>query len=300
MCNARPWAQIIRALWVVLALALLQGCSAIKLAYNNAPEFGYWWLDGYADLNDAQSLTVRADLASLLAWHRAQELPRLAELLQKTQRLAVADVSPATVCGVFVDVRQRLDAVTTQAEKPVVNLVLSLGPAQISSIEKKLGKGNTEWRGDWLQISDAERLNKRVKANVERAEEFYGKLEDRQVATLRASLEASTFDVQKAYAERLRRQQDLLQTLRTLAGNGGSANTPKASVADATTALRAYLDRSINSPNPAYKAYSDKLTQENCTAFAQVHNTTTPEQRTRAARRLAAYERDARELNSQR
>ena len=39
---------------------------------------------------------------------------------------------------------------------------------------------------------------------------------------------------------------------------------------------------------------------DNCRAFAQLHNSTTAEQRERAGRRLAAYERDARELAAQR
>ena len=58
--------------------------------------------------------------------------------------------------------------------------------------------------------------------------------------------------------------------------------------------------RANQSPNPAYRAYSDKLTQESCVSFSLLHYSTTPEQRARAVRRLAAYERDARELGSQR
>jgi hypothetical protein len=296
---------IIRALLAVLALALLQACSAIKLAYNNVPEFGYWWLDAYVDFSDSQSLAVRADLARLLAWHRAEELPRLAELLQKAQRLAASDVTPAAVCSMFADIRQRLDAVTTQAEKPVVSLALSLNPNQLANIDKKFNKGNTEWRNEWLQVTAPERNDKRLKANVERAEEFYGKLEDRQVAALRTALDASAYDAQKSYTERLRRQQDLLQTLRGITGVNGNAgagpsNTAKPSTLEATSALRTYLERSVSSPNPAFKTYSDKLTQESCAQFAQLHNSATADQRTRAVRRLAAYERDARELNSQR
>jgi hypothetical protein len=286
----------------VAALLLLQACSAIKLAYNNAPEFGYWWLDSYVDFNESQSLKVREELARLLLWHRTDELPKIAELLQKAQRLASADMTPAPVCALFADVRTRINATTTQAETAAVALAMSLTPDQIAHIEKKFAKNNVEWRGDWLQLSPAQRFDKRLKSNQERSEEFYGKLEDRQISTLRAGLEASVFDAQLSYAERTRRQQDLLNVLRQASGNGNSngASAAKPSQVDVLIALRAYLDRSLNSPNPAYRAYSDKLITESCTLFAQVHNSTTPDQRTRAVRRLAAYERDARELNSQR
>lgn len=80
-------------------------------------------------------------------------------------------------------------------------------------------------------------------------------------------------------------------------------NTPGAAkppAAEVLAQLRAYRDRVTQSPNPAYQAYSDKLTRESCASFATLHNSTTAEQRRRGAGRLGAYERDARELNSQR
>lgn len=285
-------------LWVVAALTLLQGCSAIKLAYNNAPEFGYWWLDAYADFNESQSPKVRAELSRLLLWHRTEELPKIAELLQKAQRLATADTSAAPVCALFADTRLRFNAVTAQAEPATVSLAMSLSPDQITHIERKFAKNNAEWRSDWLKLTPPERIEKRLKSNLERSEEFYGKLEDRQLAALRSGLEGSMYDTELAHTERLRRQQDLLQTLKLITGAGGA--TPKPNPVEATAALRAYVERSMNSPNPAYRAYNDKIILESCTLFALLHNGTTPEQRSRAVRRLAAYERDARELNSQR
>jgi hypothetical protein len=87
--------------WCCWQAVLLQGCSAVKLAYNNAPELAYWWIDGYADLDDAQSLKVREELARLQQWHRTNELPRIAELLQRTRQLALADTTPEQVCTLF-------------------------------------------------------------------------------------------------------------------------------------------------------------------------------------------------------
>ena len=59
----------------VLALAVgLQGCSVMKIAYNQGPELAYWHLDGHFDFTDAQTLQVKTELARLqvepcgLAW----------------------------------------------------------------------------------------------------------------------------------------------------------------------------------------------------------------------------------------
>ena len=284
--------RIIGWLFAALGLALLQACSAIKLAYNNAPEFGYWWLDGYVDYQGEQGPRVRDELARLHQWHRVNELPKIADLLQKVQKLAATDIAPAQVCGVFNDTRERFNAVTTNVENAAAVLASSLKAEQLAHIQRKFDKGNDDWRREWLTLSAPERLQRRLKSNTERAEEFYGKLEERQVATLRATLENSGFDAQMSVTERLRRQQDLMQTLKAVSG--------KTSADDVLPALRAYVARANNSPNPAYRAYSDKLTQESCASFALLHNSTTPEQRRRAVGRLAAYERDARELSSQR
>ena len=289
------WKRIIGLLGVLVALLFLPGCSAVKLAYNNVPELAYWWLDGYVDLSDAQSLRVREEVGRLHQWHRGTELPKIADLLQKIQRLAPADTTPEQICGLFADARNRIDALITQAEPASVALAMTLSAAQLAHIEGKYAKANIEWREEWSKGSDAERQARRLKSSIERSEQFYGNLEERQIAVLRNAISRSEFDPQLSYAERLRRQQDLLQTLRSI-----SAVAPRASVAQATSALRAYLDRSIHSPNPAYRAYADRSILESCRSIAQLHNATTPEQRERATRRLAAYERDARELAAQR
>lgn len=289
--------RIIGWLFAALLLALLQACSAIKLAYNNAPEFAYWWLDGYVDFQSEQSPRVRDELSRLLAWHREQELPKIAMLLQKVQRLAAADITPAQVCAVYDETRERFNALTRQAEGPAVWLAGNLTAEQLRHIESKFAKVNADYQREWGRLPPQERLERRLKMNVERAEEFYGRLEDAQLSALKGALESSLYNPQLNTAERQRRQQDLMQTLRNISGNGAG---PKPSEGQALAQLRAYRDRIERSPNPAYEAYSQRIMQESCASFAALHNSTNKEQRERAVRRLAAYERDARELNSQR
>jgi hypothetical protein len=293
-CLVIGWCRIIGLL---LCVVMLQACSAIKLGYNNAPDLVYWWLDGYADLTERQSLKARDDLARLQQWHRASELPKIAELLQTAQMMAPGNASADQVCGFFVDVRARIDAVVARAEPAAVTLAMGLSAAQLARIEAKFAKTNAAWRDDWMTGTLAKQQAQRLKSAVERSEQFYGNLEERQVAVLHDFIASSDFDAQISYAERLRRQQDLIQTLRLTSALSGEA---RPGVPQAAAALHAYLERAVSSPNPAYRAYLDKEIRDNCKAFAQLHNSTTPTQRERAVRRLAAYERDVRELASQR
>ena len=292
--------RIIGGLAAVAALLLVQGCSAIKLGYNNGTELAYFWLDGYADFREEQSPRVREELTKLLAWHRADELPKLAELLQKVQRLASADIAPGQICAIYADVRERFDATTRRAEPAAVWLSMGLSADQLRHIDRQVKKADDKYRRDNLDLTPAERMDRRTKTNVERAEEFYGKLDDKQVAVLRQAMENSISRPEFNQTERQRRQADFAQTLRVVSGQSTQSNGAKPSAAEVQVLLRAYLDRMARSPNLEYRAYSDKLTQESCATFASLHNSTSKEQRDRAARRLAAYERDVRELNAQR
>ena len=274
------------------SVVLMSACSAVKIGYNNVPELAYWWLDGYADFNEAQTTRVREELLRLHQWHRATELPKVAELLQKTRSLAPSEVSPEQMCSLFADLRGRLEAVHAQAEPGIVALAMSLTSTQLAKMETKFEKSNSTWRDDWLEGTHAEKQARRTKAAVERAEQVYGTLEEAQLVVVRALIAKSGFDPQLSYTERLRRQQDLLQTLRQI-------TTSRESSARATMVLRGYLDRSLNSPSPAYRAYSGKALQENCRSTALLHNSTSAAHRERAAQRLAAYERDFRELAAQ-
>ncbi len=293
----KSWSRIIRLLLAASVLALLGGCSAIKLAYNNLPDLGYWWVDGYADLNEVQSLQLRADLASLHAWHRKNELPRIADLLQQMQKSATADATPEQVCSLYGDIRNRFDAVVAQAEPGALALAMRLTPAQLQHLQARFDKGNKEWRRTRMTAERSERLDRRLSSEVDRAEDFYGTLGERQRKVLQDAIAVSSMDPQRMYTERLRRQQDLVATLRAIApGLGAPAMEP----AQAMAALRGYWERTVRSPDPLFRSQAEAAVQENCTTYARLHNSTTPEQRARAAARLAAYARDARELAAQR
>ena len=56
--------------------------------------------------------------------------------------------------------------------------------------------------------------------------------------------------------------------------------------------MRALFERSLDSPNPAYRSYQEKLTQDGCKTFANLHNSTSGVQRGQAIEKLRRYEQD--------
>jgi hypothetical protein len=279
-------ARIIAGLCVVAALA---SCSTIKLAYGQAPDLLYWWLDGYLDLNDAQSVRVRAELSQLHTWHRKTELPKVSALLQKAQTAAAADISGEQACGYYQSARQLWGGWIERAIEPSAELVMSLQPEQLEQLSRKYAKSNDEFLNNFVNTSAEKRDARRLKQFTERSEMLYGNLDDAQLASLRRMVQSTGFDAALIHRERLRRQTDALQMLRQL-------QTKPQSATQVQTQLRAYIARATTSPDPTYRDYAQRLVTQTCDNFAQLHNSTTPAQRSKAAQALNNYDRDAKAL----
>ncbi|MDM0119340.1 DUF6279 family lipoprotein [Variovorax arabinosiphilus] len=269
--------------------ALLLGCSAVKLAYNNLPEFGYWWLDSYVDFNGAQSPRVKEQLAQLLERHRRTELPKLLALVERAERLAVADVTAAQVCAASDELRDSLLATAVDVAGPGAELALGLGDAQLQHIEVKYAKNNAEYASDWLERSVEGQHRKRYDTFLERSEDFYGTLDDAQRALLRQMADRSIFDPRRVDAERRQRQRESLALLRRFANS--AARPP-----EVQAALVAYARRIADPPPGPWRDHQQALLQESCNNIARLHNATRPAQREQAVRRLQAYAQDIRDL----
>jgi hypothetical protein len=285
----------IRIVGIILALALslaLSACSAIKLGYNTLPDLTYWWLDGYADFNDTQRPLVRSEITRLHAWHRETELPRIAELLARMEQLAPGEITPQQACAIVADGQQRMNAVAGQAEPAAAAISVTFNARQLRHMERKFRHSNETFRKENIDPPPEQRLEKRFDQMLERVEMIYGRLDEPQRVALRQGLAQSNYDAARILADRQRRQQDLLQTLRKV-------SRPETSQADARAQLRAWLDRAQHAPDPVYRAWQEGLVQEGCRIFAAVHQSTTPAQRDQAVRRLRAYQRDLRDLSAQ-
>jgi len=283
-------AAIIRALRLPLLLALLaclSACSAVRLSYNNAPELLYWWLDGLVDFDKAQTQRVRGDLAALARWHRKEELPLFAELLQNAQVLAnQQQVSGAQICSLFERSAERMEALVQRALPSAAAIATTLQPGQLKSMAATYDKNNRKWREEWLS-TDSDGVAKRSVKIRERLEDFYGPLTSAQVRQLQAALDRAAQDEPLHYREIVRRQQLLLQTLSTL--RQADANT-------AQTALAGLAQGYFHSSDPVYRAYREASVSQTCEAMAELHRSTTAPQRNKMVLALQGYARDVQTL----
>jgi uncharacterized coiled-coil protein SlyX len=284
--------------WIIggglLLLALLGGCSAVRVGYNQAPTLAWWWIDGYLDFDAEQAPRAKAALQQWFAWHRATQLPDYAELLAAAQAQVMQPATPQQVCRWADELRARLSVAFEQGVPLAAGLLPALKPRQLEHLEQRYRKANQEFEEEYLQPPD-ERLKASVKRSIGRAEMLYGRLDERQRQLVAAGVAASPFDAQAWFAERRAIQEQTLQTLSRLTA-GGPARADRASN---LTGLQALAERVQQAPPGAYHAYQQRLTEYNCAFIAQLHNSTTPAQRQKARERLKGWEDDLRALAAQ-
>ncbi len=288
--------MLLKLRWIIgLALVVLLGaCSVLRIGYSQAPTLTYWWIDGYADLNGEQSLKLREGIDRWFDWHRRVEMPRYATLLTRAQREVMEPtLTTDQLCAWRDEAQRRLDAALDEATPAFATLMVSLTPEQIGHMERKMAKDGDELKKDFAQADKAERTKAAFKRTLERYENLYGKLDDRQRTKLAELLAASPFDADRWLAERDRRNADLLALLTKVSTEGKRADSAAAQ-AQAQAAVRMVAERALRSPRPDYRAYQQRLTQENCALAAAMHNATTPAQRQYARNKLKGWEDDVR------
>ncbi len=273
----------------ILALLLLPACSAIKLGYQQLPTLSYWWLDSTVSFSGNQTTAVKESIDKLYQWHRQEELPGYAALLQRMADLSAGPVQPGQLCRVVVEVQSRLDTLMRQAVVQAAPVAMALGPRQLSHLARQWERQNEEWEKEWLQGDTEARMERRLDKALSRYNSFYGELNTAQINLVKTQLVQSPWTAEWGRRDRQRRQQDLLVTLQRITQNN-------LTLAQAEAQLWGVWQRWLQPPDSGQRAVVQSLSQRACENLAQLHNTATSEQRVRVSRRLRAYERDILDL----
>jgi hypothetical protein len=289
MTKHLPHSTWVKRLVLVALAVVLAGCSLITLGYGRLPMLVQWRLDAMFELTAEQRRQVRPQLDAWLAWHRQNHLPQYAATLQRWQQLAVQDVTPQQVCAEFEPLRALVDEAVQQMLPALVPIATSLTPSQIAHWSRYQARKDEEFMSDFGLAGNGVgngRANgainpTRLQRAIERTERFYGPLLPEQREWLAQRLATSTFDAQTVLQERQHRQADAEQAVASIQAGANPLLT-----------LQQVWQRSQQSPRPTYAAYSQRMVQDGCDQFAQLHNLTTPEQRGRVVQRLQGFERD--------
>src|SRR6266581_1253828 len=131
----------------VLALA---ACSATRVAYDNADTVIRFMASSYLDLDSAQSEDLRPRIARFHQWHRVNELPAYAALLQSASQRAANGITAEDVSWGLGNLRARYRGLAAKAVEDAAPVLATLRPAQLAVLERKFAESNEKYAKEFL------------------------------------------------------------------------------------------------------------------------------------------------------
>jgi hypothetical protein len=276
----------------LLALAVLAGCSALKLGYGQGPVLAHWWLDGYLDFDAGQSRRVKDELRRWFDWHQQTQLNAYALHLAKARAEAAQAVSGEQLCRWSDATRDLVVPAIERVLPAAAEIALGLTPAQLQQIDKRHVQRTRELREQMLQSDPEERRQAMIERTIKRFEGFYGPLGAAQRRLVEEGLAASPFDAQTWLAQREQRHREMLDQLAAIV-----RERPPAAVVEER--LRQMLRRFDGRAPIAAAHEAAALAAHNCAFTARIHNSATAQQRRHLADKLRGWESDLRALAEQ-
>jgi Family of unknown function (DUF6279) len=265
-----------RALVALLALglALLQGCSVSRLAYNNGDVFLRWQANNYFDFQGEQSEELDRVLAGFLAWHRAKALPQYARVANEAAARLAKGLTREDLDWGYDAVRAQIRESLGRAATDSAALLDRLSVEQIAHVERRLAEENRKFVREQVQGSMEERNQRRVKRNVERLEEWFDSLSEAQLERVRRYGARAPFSADLRDRDRRRRQAELLVMLRAR---------------QARQRLAGWAQDWEGGREPAYEQASRATRAEYVDLLLDLDRSLSPEQREHAVRRLKRF-----------
>lgn len=269
---------------VTAALAaawLLAGCSAVRLAYDNADLYLQYRAGRYLDLHGESGEALRQELreriASFFAWHRREALPQYARIAEEAAARVGKGLSRADlVWGYDSAVAHARESLRAAAER-IAPLLDRLGPEQLEHIEAGFAEDNREFAVEHLRGDEQERRKRRARRVEERLEDWVGNLSRAQVERVRQFSERAPLLGELQDRDRRRLQAEVLDIVRRR---------------EAATRLADRLADWRRGRERAYGAAREAVREELFALLLDLDRTLSPEQRSRAQQALRAYAAD--------
>jgi uncharacterized protein DUF6279 len=269
---------------VTLALglaSLLGGCSALRLAYENADTYLHFRAKSYLDLDSKASEELDERIDEFFAWHRKNALPQYARISEEAAKRVSKGLSREDlVWGYDSTVAHARQSLRVAAER-IAPLLDRLTPQQVAHLEKRFAEDNRKFEKEYLRGSEAERRKRRAKRVEERLEDWVGNLLPPQLEKVKQFSERAPLYDELRDRDRKRMQAELVDMIRKR---------------EAQKRLPDWIANWDRGRGPAHLAASERFRQEYGGLLLELDTTLTPEQRSRAEANLRRYAEDFRVL----
>jgi hypothetical protein len=195
---------------LVACLLCLGACSGTTFVYNRLDTILPWYVDDYVDLSGTQERQLDAELQPFLNWHRQQELPRYAQLLDEIDASLAQPITAKKVAAIY----DGLEVAWLRLEEESLEWLLELGATlteeQVQEFLSYLQKRQEEYEEKYLTRTEAEYREETYDSFADSLEDYLGRLDPAQRERLQqasAALERSDvvwLQERAAWLQRLR------------------------------------------------------------------------------------------------
>ena len=268
----------------LVAGALLSGCSAVRLAYENADTYLRWRASAYVDVQGEAADELDDRIDAFFDWHRAKALPQYARFSEEAAKRLDRGLSPGDLVwgydALMAQAREGLRAAATQ----IAPMLDRLTAEQIAQLERRLAEDNRKFARENLKGSEAERRKRRAKTMQNRLEEWVGRLNQAQVERVRLYAERAPLTDEHRDRDRKRLQGEVLAMVR------------KREAAKRLPDLAANL---MQGRDPAFLELNDAWRKEFYALLIDMDRSLTPAQRAKAVANFRRYAEDFAVLSGQ-
>ena len=266
--------------------ALLVSCTFTKFAYNQADTVAAWMVDDYFDLDASQKQEFQKRFDRFYTWHRYEQLPEYSQFMRTARSRFQDGLSREDVMWFMDGLRTRVRTAGRQVAPDAAALLATLTPAHIENLQRKFEKDNRKYvRERKLNGTPQERQEAEAKRIIKQIEDWLAPLSNEQEQRITAMIKDLPPMEQQRYAERVRRQKELLEIL---AQRGDEQRF--------TARLTEWLTSWERNRSAEYQKQLDASWQKRAELFVAVDKMLTAEQRQTSLTRMAVYADDFAQL----
>ena len=271
---------------LLLLVALVAGCSALRLSYRQADTLLAWRANEYFDLNPLQKHDLNRRLERLHTWHRYEQLPEYALFTSAAIAKARPGLKHDDAIWFFEGLKARYRLIVNRGSSDAAEMLATLAPEQIDALQKQWNKVNRKFASEnELDGSVEKRKRARLKKTLDQIQDWTGGLTYEQEQKIAALLDAIPLIEHLRHADRIRRQQEFLQLLKL-----------RANPQEFRPKLQAWLLDWENGRAPAFEQLSGEVYAKRIEFYLAVDKLLTPGQRQTALHRLQDYVDDFKAL----
>jgi uncharacterized protein DUF6279 len=278
--------------WIVSTAAalLLSSCTMLNVGTMNvAYEHADWLLQRmashYVDFDAGQAQVVRTGFGTLHAWHRSQELPLYAELMDAAASRIERGLRREDLLWMQRSINERWKAMSQRLAAEATPVLVTLTPQQLAQMERRLAEDNAKFAKTQAN-GDVNKANRyRAEWLIDQIARWTGELTSAQKARVELSVKQTQDFPALRLAERRRRQAHFLQLVRSTRDPDALGN-----------ALNEMLIAPREGADEAYRRGVARYEEQMIQMLLDIDHTLSPGQRATAAARMRRYAQNFRTL----